>query len=66
MKRAKKRAKKVTSQEEGLAPAVAGFNGRGQAPLPDLFYCWICFNLIPLNDSLYAVITYFSDAQAVS
>jgi hypothetical protein len=29
--------KRRTSQEEGLAPAVAG--ERGQAPLPDLFFC---------------------------
>jgi len=27
-----------TSQEEGLAPAVAWMDKRGQAPLPDLFY----------------------------
>jgi hypothetical protein len=27
-----------TSQEEGLAPAVAWVDERGQAPLPDLFY----------------------------
>ena len=26
-----------TSQEEGLAPAVANLDRRGQAPLPDLF-----------------------------
>ena len=37
--------KNRTSQEEGLPPLPLGLDKRGQAPLPDLFYCLGVLNL---------------------